>query len=47
MPKCSLDLYPFSLAAPPLSVVLVVHPHLVSGSGKDPLDVVLGGVEVG
>ena len=32
------------LLRPPLSVVLVVHPHLVSGSGQDHLVVVLAGV---
>ena len=46
MPKCSLDLSIFSLAAPPLVVVLVAHPHLDSGLGQDPL-VVLGGVGAG
>ena len=33
------------LLRPPLSVVLVVHPHLVSGSGQDHLVVVLAGVK--
>ena len=37
----------FSLDAPPLSVVLVAHPHLDSGLGQDPLVAVLGGVEHG